>query len=236
MQVDDSKLPVEHPKPVIPPGVKAVYTAPHLDTAARTATKAPTPKPTAAKKAAASTHVDTATRASGRKLLAETPGQVDVGIFWTGNAQKAVGGAAQMQAKIRAAVVATNAVYAASKLTARLRLVYMGAHFRRSNLPADMTRPLQSVYKFRWRSLLQQKLFAWHHACHATMHSAAFSREKPLSCAQATWRGTLQTASAMTWAPRWRPSRPTATRSWTTPSTCAAHPLTSIQLAWPHAC
>ena len=31
-----------------------------------------------------------------------------------------------MQAKIRAAVVATNAVYAASKLTLRLRLVFMG--------------------------------------------------------------------------------------------------------------
>lgn len=52
--------------------------------------------------------------------------QVDVGVFWTDNAQKAVGGAAQMQAKIRAAVVATNAVYAASKLTLRLRLVFMG--------------------------------------------------------------------------------------------------------------
>ena len=52
--------------------------------------------------------------------------QVDVGVFWTDNAQKAVGGAAQMQAKIRAAVVATNAVYAASKLKLRLRLVFMG--------------------------------------------------------------------------------------------------------------
>jgi hypothetical protein len=51
---------------------------------------------------------------------------VDIGVFWTANAQKAVGGAPQMQAKIRAAVVATNAVYAASKLKLRLRLVYMG--------------------------------------------------------------------------------------------------------------
>lgn len=148
-KVDDSKLPVDHPKPVIPPGVKAVYTAPqHFDTAARTATKAPTPKPTAAK-SAASTHVDTATRAataSGRKLLAETPGQVDVGIFWTGNAQKAVGGAAQMQARIRAAVVATNAVYAASKLTVRLRLVYMGylAGYTADGIGHDMGATLAS--------------------------------------------------------------------------------------------
>ncbi len=52
--------------------------------------------------------------------------QVDVGVFWTDNAQKAVGGTAQMQAKIRAAIVATNAVYAASKLKLRLRLVFMG--------------------------------------------------------------------------------------------------------------
>lgn len=56
--------------------------------------------------------------------------QVDIGIFWTANAQKAVGGKPQMQAKIRAAVVATNAVYAASQLKLRLRLVYMGTHKR----------------------------------------------------------------------------------------------------------
>jgi hypothetical protein len=72
--------------------------------------------------------------------------QVDVGVFWTGNAQKAVGGAAQMQAKIRAAVVATNAVYAASKLKLRLRLVFMGKRKRLSpptGGPSALSKPCE---------------------------------------------------------------------------------------------
>lgn len=153
-QVDDGMLPAEHPKPVIPPGVKQVYKKPqHLDSASRPATKAPTPAPTAAN--AASSHLNkAATATGGRKLmqgrreLLETPGQVDVGIFWTGNAQNAVGGKPQMQAKIRAAVVATNAVYAASKLKLRLRLVYMGAHLLcvlRNLLPSSCDTPEGSL-------------------------------------------------------------------------------------------
>lgn len=81
LQVDDSKLPKDHPKPVIPPGAAQVYHKPqHLDTGSRTATKAPTAAPTAPR--AASTHLNRApTAAAGRKLmrrqlLAETPGQV----------------------------------------------------------------------------------------------------------------------------------------------------------------
>jgi hypothetical protein len=80
-QVDDSRLPKDHPKPVIPPGVKQVYHKPqHLDAASRAATKAPAAAPTAAK-AAAAAHLNRApTAAAGRKLmgrqLLESPGQV----------------------------------------------------------------------------------------------------------------------------------------------------------------
>lgn len=85
--MDDSRLPVDHPKPVIPPGVKQIYHKPqHLDTAARAATKAPTPAPTAPK-AAVSSHLNKAA-ASGRKLmggpqLLEAPGQVDISARYT---------------------------------------------------------------------------------------------------------------------------------------------------------
>ena len=80
LQVDDSRLPKDHPKPVIPPGESQVYHSPqHLDTGARTATRAPTAAPTASR--AASTHLNRApTAAAGRRLmgrqLLETAGQV----------------------------------------------------------------------------------------------------------------------------------------------------------------
>jgi hypothetical protein len=76
---------------------------------------------------------------SGAHLHQSPAHQVDVGVFWTANAQSTVGGKAQMQAKIRAAVVATNAVYAASKLKLRLRLVFMG---ERDSLPQHPSSPI----------------------------------------------------------------------------------------------
>lgn len=116
--------------------------------------------------------------------------QVDVGVFWTSNAQKAVGGAPQMQAKIRAAVVATNAVYAASKLKLRLRLVFMG---ERNGLP----QPNGRQHARNRPCELEHTL-----GLIAAISAGAHADLCPAAHLQVTLAGTQQTRWATTWRPR----------------------------------
>lgn len=99
-QVDEGRLPSEHPLPLA---------APDFTTSLAQKRVAATP-----------TRKKTTTAQKAVKRTADAAGNVDVGIFYTQNAMNLGGGQSNIQATIRAAIVTANAVYAASQLKVTL--------------------------------------------------------------------------------------------------------------------